>query len=149
MGADNLITPIVGGSVAVRMDRLELGLLGRYEAHYVSAKGENEDAPETSGIVIGINCGLRLPLGSLEVRGGGSLLLAALHEDRGAKDGRAEGRVGAYLGTVWPRHTKTRLRLDLGYELVPDNIGRSEQNALGRASLPWWALTFGIGAEFG
>jgi hypothetical protein len=77
------------------------------------------------------------------------LLLAALREDGGAKNGRAEGRIGAYVSAVFPRESKLRLRADFGPELVPYNLGQSEQNAEGEWSLPWWALTFALGVEFG
>jgi hypothetical protein len=148
-GAENLISPLIGGTAALRLDRWELGLLGRFEAHYVNASGGNDGSPETSGAVLGVTFGRREPLGNFALRFGGTTLLAALHEDNGAKRGRAEVRLGAYTSAIWPRRSATRLRLDLGYELVPYNIGQSERNALGVSSLPWWAMTLTIGAEFG
>jgi hypothetical protein len=149
-GADRLITPLVGGSLTLATSPWELGLLGRYEAHYVAADGENEGRPEMSGVVLGVTFGFREALGKLTLRGGGSLLLAALREEEdGAENGRAEGRIGAYVSAVFPRESKLRFRLDFGPELVPYNLGQSEQNALGEWSLPWWALTFALGVEFG
>jgi hypothetical protein len=32
---------------------------------------------------------------------------------------------------------------------VPYNVGRSETNALGESSLPWWGVSFSLGVEMG
>jgi hypothetical protein len=140
---------MLGGSAALMLGSWELGLVGRYEAHYVNARGKNDDRPDTSGATLGATVGVRKALGRLALRGGGMILLAALHEDSGSKAGRAEARLGAYLGGLMPIAKTTRLRLDLGGEFVPYNIGRSERNALEESSLPWWALTLALGVEFG
>jgi hypothetical protein len=147
-GADDLVSPIVGITGALLLDRWELGLLGRYEAHYVDNGGDNDDRPESSGAALGLTAGRREPAGAFDLRAGASVLIAALYEENAGKNGRAEVRLGAYGGGVWPRRSALRLRFDLGAELVPYNVGQSERNAAGSSSLPWWALTVAAGAEF-
>jgi hypothetical protein len=146
-GADHLISPCIGAFGAVPIDRWELGILGRYEAHYVSTLGGNEGAPETSSVVFGVTAGRREPLGSAKLRVGLTGLLAALHEDNGNKEGQAEARLGAYGGAVLPVHGRLALRGDLAFEVVPYSIGRSQSNASGASSLPWWGITSVVGVE--
>ena len=149
IGADRLITPTVGGSVSVLQAPLELGIMVRYEAHYVASTGDNDDRPETSGLAFGTQLGVYRPLDRLALRGGLLLLVVALHEDRGAQNGRAEARFGGYFGVVWPAQKKWRLRSDVALDLVPYNIGRSEKNALHESSLPWWGVSWSFGLELG
>jgi hypothetical protein len=149
MGADRLITPVVGGTISLLQPPFELGLLLRYEAHYVNSAGENQGRPETSGVVFGLQAGLHRELKALAVRAGMLMLVAALEEDGGAQRGRSEVRLGAYVGGVWPSRSTLRLRSDLAFDLVPYNVGRSETNALGESSLPWWGVSFSLGGEMG
>ena len=146
-GADHLITPCISAFGAVPLDRWELGILARYEAHYVSTLGGNEDAPETSSAVFGVTAGRRDPLGSVVVRSGLTGLLAAVHEEGGGKRGQAEARLGAYGGAVVPLSRRVGLRADLAFEVVPYSIGHSQSNAIGGSSLPWWGLTSVVGLE--
>lgn len=146
-GADHLISPCLGVFGAVKIDRWELGILGRFEAHYVSTLGGNEGAPETSTLAFGVAAGRRAPLGAVELRGGLTGLLASLHEDNGNKRGQAEARLGIYGGGVLPLSRRIGLRADLTWEVVPYSIGRSQENANGTSSLPWWGVTSGIGVE--
>jgi hypothetical protein len=149
IGADRLITPTVGGSVSVLQAPLELGILMRYEAHYVASTGGNDDRPETSGLAFGTQLGIYRPLERLAFRSGLLLLVVALHEDKGAQNGRAEARFGGYFGVVWPSRSKLRLRCDIALDLVPYNIGSSETNALHESSLPWWGFGWALGLELG
>jgi hypothetical protein len=149
IGADRLITPTMGGSVSVLQAPLELGILMRYESHYVASTGGNDDRPETSGLAFGTQLGVYRPLERLALRGGLLLLIVALHEDKGAQNGRAEARFGGYFGVVWPSRSKLRLRCDAALDLVPYNIGRSETNALHESSLPWWGFSWSLGLELG
>jgi hypothetical protein len=149
IGADRLITPTVGGSVSVLQAPLELGILMRYEAHYVVSTGGNGDRPETSGLAFGTQLGVYRPLERLALRSGLLLLVVALYEDKGAQEGRAEARFGGYFGVVWPSKNKLRLRSDMALDLVPYNIGRSETNALHESSLPWWGFSWSLGLELG
>jgi len=149
IGADRLITPVVGGTISLLQRRFELGLLLRYETHYVASQGGNQERPETSGVVFGIQTGLRQELDVLAVRGGLLMLVAAFREDGGAQRGRSEVRLGGYVGGAWPARGPLRLRSDLALDLVPYNVGRSETNALGETSLPWWGVSFSLGVEMG
>jgi hypothetical protein len=149
LGADRLITPTLGGSLSLLQPPLEIGILARIEAHYVASTGGNEERPETSGFAFGTQLGVHRPLDSVALRGGLLLLVVALREDSGAQRGRAEARFGGYFGAVWPSHSKLRLRSDIALDLVPYNIGRSETNALGESSLPWWGFSLSLGMEVG
>lgn len=146
-GADHLISPCIGVFGAVPIDRWELGILGRFEAHYVSTLGGNEGAPETSTVAFGVTGGRRDPLGAFIVRSGLTGLLAAVHEEGGGKRGQAEARLGAYGGAVLPVSRRLGVRADLAFEVVPYSIGRSQSNAIGTSSLPWWGLTSVVGLE--
>jgi hypothetical protein len=149
LGADRLITPTVGGSLSLLQPPLEIGVLARFEAHYVASTGGNEERPETSGLAFGTQLGVHRPLENVALRGGLLLLVVALREDAGAQRGRAEARFGGYFGAVWPSHSKLRLRSDIAFDLVPYNAGRSETNALGESSLPWWGFSLSLGLEVG
>jgi hypothetical protein len=148
-GADNLISPTIGGTASLLLGPWELGLLGRFEGKYVDNGGESNDGrPQTSGIALGVTTGRRETLGSFTLRGGGALIIADVREENNGEDGGGEARVGLYGGSVWPKDGWLALRLDLSAELVPYNVGRSETNTLGNASLPWWAIGFAVGPEF-
>lgn len=147
-GADDLISPALGATAAVLLDAWELGLLGRIEGKYVDSGGGNETRPQTSGMAVGVTAGRREVLGSFSVRGGASLLFADVREERYRDEGRAEARLGCYGGGAWPEGSWLALRLDLNAEIVPYNIGVSETNAQGEASLPWWAISVAVGPEF-
>jgi hypothetical protein len=149
LGADRLITPTAGGTISILNGQLEVGLLARYEAHYVSSSGDNEGRPETSGFALGAQVGAHRELERVALRAGLIGLVAALREDRDRQAGRAEARLGGYVGGTWPSRGKLRLRTDLALEIVPYNLGHSETNALGASSLPWWACGFSIGMELG
>jgi hypothetical protein len=149
VGADRLVTPTLGGSLSVLQGPLELGVLARYEAHYVNSTGGNEARPETSGLAFGTQFGVHRVVEPFALRGGLLLLVVALREENEAQRGRAEARIGGYLGAVWPARGKLRVRCDLAFEVVPYNVGHSETNALGDSSLPWWGVGFSLGLEAG
>jgi hypothetical protein len=149
LGADRLITPTLGGSLSLLQPPLEIGILARFEAHYVASTGGNEERPETSGLAFGTQLGVHRPLENVALRGGMLLLVVALREDAGAQRGRAEARFGGYFGAVWPSHSKLRLRSDVALDLVPYNVGRSETNVHGESSLPWWGFSLSLGLEVG
>jgi hypothetical protein len=149
VGADRLITPTLGGSLSLLQGPLELGVLARYEAHYVNSTGGNEARPETSGLAFGTQFGVHRVVEPLTLRGGLLLLVVALREENDGQRGRAEARIGGYLGAVWPARGKLRVRCDLALDIVPYNVGRSETNALGDSSLPWWGVGFSFGLEAG
>lgn len=149
LGADRLISPTLGANASIVNGHLELGLLARYEAHYVNSTGGNEGRPDTSGLGFGVQVGAHHAFSNWALRGGLTFLIAALHEDAGGKNGRAEARIGVFGGAVWPAQNRLRFRGDLAFELVPYNVGRSETNALGSTSLPWWGCSLSLGLEYG
>ncbi|HEY2408452.1 MAG TPA: hypothetical protein VGI10_20740 [Polyangiaceae bacterium] len=148
-GADHLISPCIGPFGAIPVGPWELGILARYEGHYVSTLGGNEGAPKTASLAFGVTAGRRIPIAMFVLRAGVLGVLAAVHEDHYAavdRD-RAEGRLGGFVGSVWPAHTTVRLRADLAFEVVPYSIGHSETNATGAYSLPWWGVASTVGVE--
>jgi hypothetical protein len=149
IGADRLITPTISASLSLLQAPIELGILARFEAHYVNTRGGNQNRPDTSGLAFGAHFGVRQPVAPLALRGGLLLLVVALREDNKEQGGRAEARFGGYFGAVWPAQGKLRLRTDIAIDLVPYNVGRSETNALGESSLPWWGVGFSLGLEAG
>ncbi len=147
-GANGLVSPILGGFAAIGLKRWELGVLGRVEMHYTRV-GRSEPKPiDSTGFAFGVSVGRREPLGNVSLMGGAALLLAGLREDSGTKRGRAEARIGGYTGVSWPRSGRWRLRSDLGGELVPYHVGKSERDLNGNTSLPWFAFHLGLGMEF-
>jgi hypothetical protein len=148
-GADHLISPCIGAFGAIPVGPWELGILGRYEGRYVSTLGGNEGAPKTGSLTFGVTAGRRIPIAMFVLRAGVLGVLAAVHEQQpGEPDrDRAEGRLGAFAGAVWPAHTTIRLRADLAFEVVPYSIDRSETNATGAYSLPWWGVASTVGVE--
>jgi hypothetical protein len=147
-GADHLISPCIGVFGAVPVGSWELGIMGRYEGHYWSTLGGNDGAPRTSSLAFGVTAGHRSLLEPFAVRLGITGLLAAVREDSDREDrGRAEGRLGGFVGGVWPARARLRMRADLAFEVVPYSIGRSETNVTGASSLPWWGVTTALGVE--
>jgi hypothetical protein len=75
-------------------------------------------------------------------------MVAALNDEsrKGSGErGRAELRLGAYLGGVWPRQGSSRFRADLALDVVPhETLG-----AIGTPVTPWLAVSALMGVELG
>jgi hypothetical protein len=146
-GSDTLHSPTVEGAVSLGVGLLDLGVLLRIEGHYSNAD-ESARPPETSAAGLGINVGARLPAGPTALAVGGHIMLAAFHEEGNGDWVDTEGRVGAYLGVVAPRHTRTRLRLGVAGEVVT-TVGDDKLNSEGTPVMPGWAVVLALGVEYG
>ncbi len=168
-----LLSPLLTGTAALALEDWELAVQGRYEAHYMYVDDEHRDGsdpeeerPGTAGLGAGVMVGRRQPLGNTLLIGGALVNVTSLHDgtddepDEGAADaeetrvndqsrGRAEARVGAYAGFVFPRRSYVRFRSELAAEVVPHSIGASETRSDGIPMMPWWAVCFTLGMEFG
>jgi hypothetical protein len=102
--------------------------------------------------VAGVLAGRRQPLGDATVFLGARLSLAALNDESevdSGRRGRAEMRVGSYLGVALPSAAKTRFRAEIGAELVPEDLGGKSADSLEATITPWWATSLSLGLEFG
>ena len=78
--------------------------------------------------------------------------LAALNDESevdAGRRGRAEMRVGSYLGVALPSSASTRFRADVAADIVPEDLGGKAADSLEATITPWWALSLSLGLEFG
>ncbi len=146
VGAGSLLSPVLGGAAALAIQRWELGIHLAIEAQYLDLQERDEPS---SAVSVGVTVGRRQPiLDDVELLFGTRSMVAAVsdesQEDTGAPD-RAEIRLGAYLGGVWPRRGSLRFRADLALDVVP----HKSLGALGTPVTPWLAVSALIGVEFG
>src|SRR5581483_99571 len=103
----------------------ELGVFGNWEISYLRLDRQNGPEWSASGLEAGVSIGRRQPLfSSLDLLVGARFAGAVIHQEAHhqrpepeAND--AEGRLGAYVGTSWPRRAHYRLRTALGADYVP------------------------------
>lgn len=142
-----LVSPVLGGAAAIALDRWELGLNLALELQYFDLQLTDPDGP-SSAASVGVTVGRREPIANVEVLFGARSTVAAVN-DESVKDsgerGRAELRVGAYLGGVWPRARAPRFRTDLAVEVVP----HGSLGAVGTRVTPWLAVSALVGVEVG
>jgi hypothetical protein len=146
-GAGRLVSPVLAGSAAIALERWELGINLALELQYFNLDLSEPDV-RTSAASVGVTVGRREPIADGELLFGARSMVAAL-DDESRKDsgerGRAELRLGAYLGGIWPRQRSSRWRVDLALDVVPhESLG-----AIGRRVTPWLAVSALMGVEFG
>jgi hypothetical protein len=146
-GAGRLLSPVLAGSAAVALERWELGINLALELQYFNLDLSEPDV-RTSAASVGVTVGRREPIADVELSFGARSMVAALN-DESQKDsgerGRAELRLGAYLGGVWPRQSSSRFRADLALDVVPhESLG-----AIGTPVTPWLAVSALMGVELG
>jgi hypothetical protein len=146
-GAGRLMSPVLAGSAAVALERWELGINLALELQYFNLDLSEPDV-RTSAASVGVTVGRREPIADVELSFGARSMVAALN-DESQKDsgerGRAEFRLGAYLGGVWPRQGSSRFRADLALDVVPhESLG-----SIGTPVTPWLAVSALMGVEFG
>jgi hypothetical protein len=143
-GADKLVSPALGGSAAIDLDRWELGVNLVLELQYFDLGGGE---PPSAAAGVGVTVGRREPVAAFDVLFGARTMIAALNDESevdGGERGRAEVRLGTYLGGAWPRTGSLRWRADVAADVVP-------HRALGSAGTriaPWLGASVLIGAEF-
>ena len=142
-GVGNLLSPALGGSAAIELDRWELGVNVVLELVYFDLGGGE---PPSAAAGVGVTVGRREPVADFDVLFGARTMIAALNDesevDRG-EAGRAEVRLGTYLGGAWPRTGSLRWRADVAADVVP-------HRALGSAGTgiaPWLGVSLLVGVE--
>jgi hypothetical protein len=151
-GESQLASPILRASASVALEHWELGVLGGFDLHYGHVPAASAPS-DTWAWLAGVGVGRRELVGSVALLGGGRLMLAALRQEADAEGpreySRAEIRVGAYGGFVLPRRAAWRFRAELGAELVPHDVGASEDDRSRSPITPWWAASLVLGVETG
>jgi hypothetical protein len=143
-GVGNLLSPALGGSAAIQLDRWELGVNLVLELQYFDLDGGE---PPSSAASVGVTVGRREPVSDFDVLFGARAMIAALNDESevdGGERGRAEVRLGTYLGGAWPRTGSPRLRADVAADVVP-------HRALGSAGTriaPCLGASVLVGVEF-
>lgn len=146
-GAGRLVSPVLGGAAAIAVERWELGINLALELQYFDLHLSDPDGP-SSAASVGVTVGRREPLGDVDLLFGSRSMVAAVVDESqndSGEAGRAELRLGAYLGAVWPRQWSSRLRADLALDVVP----HTSVGAIGTPVTPWLALSALMGVEFG
>jgi hypothetical protein len=145
-GAGRLVSPVLGGAAAIALERWELGINLALELQYFNLHLSETDA--SSAASVGVTVGRREPIADVELLFGARSMVAALNDEsrKGSGErGRAELRLGAYLGGVWPRQSSSRFRADLALDVVPhETLG-----AIGTPVTPWLAVSALMGVELG
>jgi hypothetical protein len=162
-GGNALVSPLllVGGSV--RVSRMELGVWGALEPVYGSLGGQEtkpadeiaivapgerrpllpQPVPEASAVAAGILAGKRWRYKHFDLFGAGRLGVAALMNMADGRD-RAEVRLGAIVGLVFPPRKILHFRSGLALDVVPNELFRNDD-----ANVPAWALSGTLGVEVG
>lgn len=146
-GAGRLVSPVLAGAAAIALERWELGINLALELQYFDLHLSDPDGP-SSAASVGVTVGRREPIADVELLFGARSMVAAVNDESqkdGGEPGRAELRLGAYLGAVWPRQSSSRFRADLALDVVPhESLG-----AIGTPVTPWLAVSALMGVEFG
>jgi len=143
-GVGNLLSPALGGSAAIQLGHWELGVNLVLELQYFDLDGGE---PPSSAASVGVTVGRREPVADFDVLFGARTMIAALNDESevdSGERGRAEVRLGTYLGGAWPRTGRLRLRADVAADVVP-------HRALGSAGTriaPWLGASVLVGVEF-
>ena len=143
-GVGKLVSPALGGSAAIELDRWELGVNVVLELQYFDLGGGE---PPSAAASVGVTVGRREPVADFDVLFGARTMIAAFNDESevdGGERGRAEVRLGTYLGGAWPRTGTVRWRADVAADVVP-------HRALGSAGTriaPWLGASVLVGAEF-
>lgn len=142
-GVGNRLSPTLGGSAAIEVDRRELGVNLVLEPQYVDlGRGE----PPSDGASVGATAGRREPVADFDVMFGARTMVAALEDESevdGGERGRAELRLGTYLGGAWSRTGSLRWRADIAADVVPHRAVGSA----GTRIAPWLAASGLVGVE--
>ena len=143
-GVGKLVSPALGGSAAIELDRWELGVNVVLELQYFDLGGGE---PPSAAAGVGVTVGRREPVADFDVLFGARTMVAAFNDESevdGGERGRAEVRIGAYLGGAWPRTGKLRWRADVAADVVPHRV----LGSAGTPIAPWLGASVLVGAEF-
>jgi hypothetical protein len=146
-GAGRLLSPVLAGAATIALERWELGINLALELQYFNLDLSEPDV-RTSAASVGVTVGRRQPIADVELLFGARSMVAALNDESrkdGGERGRAELRLGAYLGGVWRRQRSSRFRADLALDVVPhESLGTN-----GTPVTPWLAVSALMGVELG
>jgi hypothetical protein len=143
-GVGKLVSPALGGSAAIELDRWELGVNVVLELQYFDLGGGE---PPSAAASVGVTVGRREPVADLDVLFGARTMIAAFNDESevdGGERGRAEVRLGTYLGAAWPRTGRLRWRADVAADVVPHRV----LGSAGTRIAPWLGASVLVGAEF-
>lgn len=152
VGGGGLATPVIDAYASVGAAKWEVGVLGRWEPHYANL-ADKDAQPRSGALGAGVMVGRRESAGRhVLIVAGGSLLVAAIHEEGSASKERAsatyaEGRIGAYLGVIVPRRSTMRFRANLMAEAVPSKVVK--YNSDGAPLSQRWGVALMMGVELG
>jgi hypothetical protein len=160
VGQYKQVSPVVSGSLLLRIRAWELGVMAAWETGYYNG-GHNDAGLQNGAETTSLTFARRQPLHALTLLAGLRLGMAVrLHAPvvyafafplTGSGPAvyfpapRLQGRVGPFVGFSLPRTALVRLRFELGVELA-----FPEPNSL----LPWspwpfWAFALSVGMELG
>ena len=143
-GVGKLVSPALGGSAAIELDRWELGVNVVLELQYFDLGGGE---PPSAAASVGVTVGRREPVADFDVLFGARTMVAAFNDESevdGGERGRAEVRLGTYLGGAWPRTGTVRWRADVAADVVPHRV----LGSAGTPIAPWLGASVLVGAEF-
>jgi hypothetical protein len=143
-GVGKLVSPALGGSAAIELDRWELGVNVVLELQYFDLGGGE---PPSAAASVGVTVGRREPVADFDVLFGARTMIAAFNDESevdGGERGRAEVRLGTYLGGAWPRTGRLRWRADVAADVVPHRV----LGSAGTRIAPWLGVSVLVGAEF-
>jgi hypothetical protein len=161
-GNDTRFSPVVSGSASLSVRRWELAVMASFEVQYFDVPNQGPAGKKSTTVAPGVVIGRREPLGEVDLIGGGRLSIAALFDDDRNR-GPTELRIGAFLGVVLPRRGGTRVRAELGADLVGGSHGVAVEGEgmddggmdggadVGQSGTfdPRWAVIGLVGVEFG
>lgn len=153
VGAETLLSPVLRAFGSIALGPWELGILSQWDVRYNQLVDAAPGVQSAWALAGGVTAARRQPLSdTVSLRAGADLMMAALDEEsseHSVNEGRAEARVGAFVGAVLPRRAASRWRATLGADFCPTHIGKSPTNLDGVPLLPWWAFTLTVGVELG
>jgi hypothetical protein len=149
-----LITPTITAFGALHGGHWEFGVFAQWELAYQRLRGVDEPEWSSTALGVGLLLGHREAISSsMTLVGGATILGAMTHEETHhvhpqQESTRAAGRLGAYIGLVWPKSSYIRMRSQLGGEISPIS-GSATDTTANLPAFPFWAATFSIGIEAG
>ena len=156
-GGDTLFSPVLGGVASLMAQRWELALMTALEIQRFDVPNQTRAGRKSTTVALGVVVGRRVPVGRVDLLGGGRVAVAALF-DQDDQRGPTELRTGGYLGAVLGPRGGIRVRAELAADLVGGSHSAAVEVAdmdgqmgigEGDAFDPRWAVTCSLGVELG
>lgn len=156
VGQHTLVSPIVSGSLLLRIRRWELGAIAAWETGYYNGSTANRSGRQNRAETTSLTFARRQPLKALTLLAGMRLGMAIrLHVGSSfpVLDApgfvfvapRFQGRVGPFVGFSFPRTALARLR----FEAAADLAFPRPSYSLPLSPWPFWAFALSVGMELG